>query len=975
LFVLLGICAGPTQSQLVYETPDLRLIYRPWQSYLVPHVVGSFESSMDFHKNLFQWNPSEKTSLRLVDWWHSGNAFAGTEPRNRIYLGLSPTSRAMETLPERERIASSLNHEVVHLATTDKASRTDRFFRGLFGGKVALSSQDPVTLIYGHLTTPRYSTPRWYREGIATYLETWMGGGYGRALGPYDEMVFRSKVLDDERLFDFVGLESEGTSVGVDAGANSYLYGTRFVSYLGYVHGHEKLLQWFDRSDGSRRTYLGQFKKVYGQSLDHAWGEWLDWERRWQSDNLAKIRQQPLSPYRVVTNRALGRVSRSHLDDDGRTLYVAVSFPGQVPQISAIDIVDGTVRRVTELIGASGMNVAALAIDRSTKTLFYTSNNGDWPHLKSLDIRSGKERMLIRDSRIGDLAFSQADTSLWGVRHSNGISTVVRIRPPYTSWDEVLTLPFGQDIYDLDISPDGKSLVGSMIDFSGKQYLIRLNTASLLEGNSDIERLFEFGNWEPQNFTFSSDARYLFGSSYYSGVSNIFRFNLETEEMEPLSNAETGFFRPVPAGPDSLVAFRYSGRGFVPVMIPNEVPEFVSAVSLLGNEIVRSSDEVTSWTLGPPDNPNMETIDSSTTEYAPIPNLALDSFYPIVQGYEDIFGTSAAAVGLAANVSDQTGRIRIRAAATYALSDSLGSSERFHASVDARIRNWTVSTALNRADFYDLFGPTKSSRKGYNARISYSGNLIYDDPKTLDYGVTLNAWTGLETVPEFQSVSTSFTKLLSASGSLKYDFRRKSIGAVEEEVGTSAGVAVRSNYVGDKLFPRAFGELAYGFLLPINHSSVWFRGVAGTSLRRDRGQPFSNFYFGGFGNNWVDHQAIKRYRNYYAFPGADINTISGTNFAKIQAEWVLPPLRFRRAGLPNLYLRYASLSIFGGGLITEFDRKFSDLRRKLIDVGGQVDFRFVSLSRMDSTVSFGYAIVFENGRKLGDEWMVSLKIM
>ncbi|NNE36269.1 MAG: hypothetical protein HKN13_13605, partial [Rhodothermales bacterium] len=610
LLVVLGIAAGPVRGQLVYETPDLRLIYRPWQLYLVPHVVGSFESSLEFHKRVFDWEPTEKTSLRLVDWWHSGNAFAGTEPRNRIYLGLSPTSRAMETLPERERIASALNHEVVHLATTDKASRSDRFFRGVFAGKVALSAEDPVTLIYGHLTTPRYSTPRWYREGIASYLETWMGGGYGRALGPYDEMVFRSKVLDSERLFDFVGLESEGTSVGVDAGANSYLYGTRFVSYLGFVHGQQKLLDWFKRSDGSRRTYLGQFKRVYGKSLDDAWGEWLEWEKTWQTENLTKIRQQPLSPYRVITNKALGRVSRSYLDDDGRTLFVAVSFPGQVPQISTIDIVDGTVRRVTELIGAAGMNVSALAIDRSTKTLFYTSNNRDWPHLKSLDIRSGKERMLIRNSRVGDLVFSQADTSLWGVRHSNGISSIVRIRPPYTSLVEVRALPFGEDMYDLDVSPDGKSLVGSMIDFSGKQYLVRIDTERLLDDDAEIEKLFEFGNWEPQNFTFSADGRYLFGSSYYSGVSNIFRYDFQNEEMEPLSNAETGFFRPVPAGQDSLVAFRYSGKGFVPVMIPNEVPEFVSAVSLLGNEIVRSSDEVTSWTLGPADKPDMDTVES-----------------------------------------------------------------------------------------------------------------------------------------------------------------------------------------------------------------------------------------------------------------------------------------------------------------------------------------------------------------------------
>ena len=32
----------------------------------------------------------------------------------------------------------------------------------------------------------------------------------------------------------------------------------------------------------------------------------------------------------------------------------------------------------------------------------------------------------------------QGRQSLWGVRHYNGISTILRIAPPYTDWSEVL---------------------------------------------------------------------------------------------------------------------------------------------------------------------------------------------------------------------------------------------------------------------------------------------------------------------------------------------------------------------------------------------------------------------------------------------------------------------------------------------------------------------------------------------------------
>ncbi len=50
----------------------------------------------------------------------------------------------------------------------------------------------------------------------------------------------------------------------------------------------------------------------------------------------------------------------------------------------------------------------------------------------------------------------------------------------------------------------------------------------------------------PEGFVFSPDGRYLYGSSYYTGVSNIYRYELATEKIEAISNAEIGFFRPLP---------------------------------------------------------------------------------------------------------------------------------------------------------------------------------------------------------------------------------------------------------------------------------------------------------------------------------------------------------------------------------------------------------------------------------------------
>ena len=59
-------------------------------------------------------------------------------------------------------------------------------------------------------------------------------------------------VRDSSYFYDYVGLESEGTTIDFQIGANSYLYGTRFISYLAYMHGPESVLNWVNRS--SRRV-------------------------------------------------------------------------------------------------------------------------------------------------------------------------------------------------------------------------------------------------------------------------------------------------------------------------------------------------------------------------------------------------------------------------------------------------------------------------------------------------------------------------------------------------------------------------------------------------------------------------------------------------------------------------------------------------------------------------------------------------
>jgi hypothetical protein len=930
-------------------------------------LARCFHNSYRFHRVFFDYRPEEKVTLLLQDFGDYGQGGADVVPRNRVSVALSPFNYAYETMPSNERMNWLMNHELVHIVATDRPSGRDRLFRNVFFGKVNPNPGVPVSTLYSYLTNPRRFSPRWYHEGIAVFLETWMAGGMGRALGAYDEMVFRSMVRDGSYIYHVVGLESEGTTVDFQAGVNSYLYGTRFVSYLVYEYGPRKLLDWMLRSDGTAAYFATQFKKVYGRSLGDEWSSWIEWEQKWQAENLVSIRKHPTTDYYPVTKTALGSVSRAYYDASRGELYAAIRYPGKVAHLAGIDISTGEIRKICDIKGASLYFVCSLSYDPATGDLFYTTDNNDWRDLEVINVETCKHRTLMKDARTGDLSFNSTDKSIWGVRHFNGISTLVRIPYPYEEWNQVFSFPYGTDIYDIDISPDGSILTGALVQINGTQQLVEFDMKSLLDGDGAYRTLFDFGNSCPESFVFGPEGRYLYGSSYYSGVSNIYRYDFEENDMDVLSNCETGFFRPVPVSSDSLVVFRYTGDGFVPVMIANESIEKVSAIKFLGQALVEKYWVLRRWGVGSPTSVDLSSLGALSGSYKPFRSIRLSSAYPVVEGYKDY-----PAYGVRFNFADPLLLHSIDLTASYSPDNRVPEDEKLHVCFNYGFKDYYLSATYNGADFYDLFGPTKASRKGYSVGLQYSKRLIFEPPKTMDATFHITKYGDLERMPSYQNVEATFNEFVTFVGRLSAANQGASLGAVDYEKGYGWRITSVNNHVDSELVPRVYATLDYGIPLPIGHSSIWLRSALGHSFG-ERLNPFANFYFGGFGNNWVDYASPKRYRNYDSFPGVEINDVGGTNFGKMLAEWTLPPVRFRRLGFTSCYLRWARTAVFASGIITNIDDE--TYQRRLVNLGCQMDFRLVTFSLFRSTLSVGYAIALEEHMEPSKEFMLSLKLL
>jgi hypothetical protein len=951
------------------ETPDVRLIYfTPVLDYLVPHALGTFRKSLEAQKRHFGWVPSDRVGLVLNDFSDYGNASATPLPFNTLRIDIEPSSNAFETNPSSERLYSTMNHELVHIATTDIANSQDRAWRRFFLGKVGVQSQHPESLLYSYLTVPRFTVPRWYLEGSAVFMETWMDGGYGRAQGGYDEMVFRAMVRDDAWFYDPLGLASRGTRVDFQVGANAYLYGTRFFTWLALEHSPEKVLEWLRRDEGSRRHYADQFEHVFGMPLDKAWQDWIAFEKAFQRANLEQVRQHAVTPEKKLVASPLGSVSRAHFDESSGTLYAAVRYPGTVEHIAAIDTNTGAVRVLADLKGAALYSVTSIAFDPATRTIFFTTDNLSWRDVWALDVATGEQRLLLHDERIGELVFNRADRSLMGVRHQFGLATLVRIPHPYTEWNTVHTFPYGVVPTDLDVSRDGQWLSASISTPGGEQFVRVWPLAKVLAGDMTAKSEFRWGESAPEGFVFSPDGRHLFGSAYYTGVSNIFRYEVATGQVEAVSNAETGLFRPVPLSDGRLVVFSYSGAGFQPAIIEPTPLKDVSSIRFLGTEVTKRHPVVTTWKVPHPDDSDAKEGITARGDYHPLESLRLQNAFPVLQGYKDAVGG-----GVRVNFGDDLGYASLGIMAAYTPSDSIPNRESGHVIVRGHYLNWRGELSVNRSDFYDIFGPTKRSRKGYAAKFGNTQSLIFDTPRTLDLVSEVAFYDKIGALPNAQNIEAGFDSLVTAEVGLRYSNVRRSLGAVDDEKGAAGTAVLATSIFEGKTVPQLRGTFDFGIALP-PHSSIWSRTAAGAA-RGDASDSAANFYFGAFGNNYVDDGNVKRYREYYAMPGFGINELAGQRFIKQMVEWNLPPYIFERAGRPDFFLQSLRPAAFVTGLWTDPFNSGSDSRRSYSNIGGQVDLKFSVLHWYEMTLSVGYAVGFRNSTRAGDEWMVSLKIL
>lgn len=946
------------------ESENFKIIYRSSNDYLSDHILESAERSFNLLSKLFNYSPKEKIVIATFDIHDYGFGAATTVPLNFIRLEIEPFEPGYENVPLNERYQWILNHELVHILVNDHSSSVERFFRTLFS-KVAPEQPQPLTILASLFTNSNRYTPRWHQESIAVFLETWLSGGYGRTLGNFDEMYFRSIAADDKNFGGYVEVESDLVQNNFLLETLYYLYGGRFATYLYIKFGYDKLFKWFiTESSEFYPGYKSKFEDVFGESFDEEWHKFSEYEIAFQKENIKRIKSSGLTDSRRVGNENFGWVTQPYLDSKNSRILFGYHRPNSLATLGSINLHNGSQSELLSLPTPSLISVASTAYDAQNDLFFYTTNNNElYRDLWVLDLKSGDKKMIFENERIGHLCLTPSTKALWGIQHNGGKAILVYSDYPYNSIRQLIGFDIGDDVQQLTSNFSGTMIVATLHKSNGQQMLIVFDGEKLKQGDIfTYDVLTNSGS--PENPSWSEDNKYIYWNAYTNGVSNIYRYSISENKTEPLSNTLKGYFRPIEISKDSIFVFEFSTDGFIPVVIANKPADHLPAIQYLGQQVIDKDPKVLDLVIN--SSGKIPVDISEAEEYNGFEHLDINTFLPVISGF-----ISQKVLGFYTHIADPIINHDFTMELGVSPFKENSNDVMFHlkAKYDYKKR-FELGINHNAPDFYDLVNKRKKGMLGTRVLFAHNHYWIYDNPLKIKQRTEVSVFTGVEYFID-NAIRVSEPDFLVAQTNLNSKNLRRSVGSVDYEEGSEFNLSFLF-FVSDPKTYYATGQIFAEW----DHYSVWLasHNVFHFKLASGYHQPNerlfqAKFFFGGFGNRELENIPVRQYRNLLRFPGVPIYTIFADNFGQLLLENNFPPIHPGDISFASQFIDNINLSVFSKTLLIDLEKP-----SKYIDAGAQINFVFKHWFNLESTFSAGVAKAWYKGGE-SDEWFLSFKLL
>ncbi|MDZ7780479.1 MAG: hypothetical protein U5R14_11210 [Gemmatimonadota bacterium] len=256
--------APPDEDWRTISTERARVTFPARLEALGRRAAHRTEVALSALDSAFLAAPEGTIDILLTDHTDISNGFARVTPSNRITIYARPPVDEPGLGYFDDWLELVLTHELAHVVHLDPTDNPlGQILRAVFG---RVPTRWPFF--------PGHGTPRWVKEGIATWYESALTDA-GRLRGTFHEMQIRTAVLGDR--FEGVGQASASSPVW-PAGNRPYLYGSLFFEHMLERHGEDRMAAFAEAVAGQWVPYRldAAAQDAFDVSFSDAWREWAD---------------------------------------------------------------------------------------------------------------------------------------------------------------------------------------------------------------------------------------------------------------------------------------------------------------------------------------------------------------------------------------------------------------------------------------------------------------------------------------------------------------------------------------------------------------------------------------------------------------------------------------------------------------------------------------------------------------------------
>lgn len=818
-------------------------------SYLEAHQVQADRAAIIAEKawpiitSDLKWEPKDKVQVVMVDDFDFSNGFASPLPYNQMRLFLSPPENMSGLGSYDDWMNLLITHELTHVVHLDMAMGAPSVLRKILGRNI--------------LTFPHALTPGFMIEGLAVYKETDHQAGYGRGQSTSYEMLMREEVINGIDDLSQVTVPLRDWPFG-----KQYLYGYYYYEFLAERYSQQKITEYLNSYSRKLLPFFLQnrtARQTFGKSHEDLWPDFKAWLKLKFTPQIKQIEQQTLVAGKALSNEGLQADPITanekhyyylHRNGMDRRSIVRVDANGKKSTvISAGNIIDMDVTEEDDLL--------------ITRYVFDGDGRG-WSDI--FQIKNGDETRLTHDQRYRTARWLFPNTN----QNTNQEKNIVakRIIGGYSQLD--LLTAEGEFIKQLwqgtldevvgeySISHNGEKLIASVkrkqqgwnleqFDLNSKQWKKLTNTKAIESGAR-----FDKGD---KSIIFSAN---------YDETFNIYRMNLASGEVQPLSHVMGGAIKPAQVG-NQIFYQDYSARGYNHHQMP--VDDSINAFNIASQ---KGTYDYSDW--------YQQSLErSEPEEYSPWSTLRPRQWFPIL--FSDDESTQ---IGVFTSGTDALSRHSYIASIAY--------------DVDSEL------TAAGATYFYDNKWVFLAQRSHDYTTLTNAGGLNVRREDTLELA-RINIFNTFEDALDF-SAGVSFDEEHDLAGSdfaprfaeskkalfgirLDFDNREFYSQSISPSWGNRSSLIIETNDAFDSDFTGEVynANISQLFDLPGNHVlAVNVSGAYGT----DNPEPFS---LGG--EDSVFNEPLFG-RDTWALRGYDDNVQIGTRIQTNSIEYRFPITNIER---------------------------------------------------------------------------------